>query len=276
MIQPSSAPGSKPSLTHSGTAEPRGDSFSGPNGSANGGRSGDLLRHLSPVVTAVLVDAEFFLRRAHRIFGSQAPQAAADKLHSLALAHLNDAKGRRTARLYRIFVYDAPPAAWKGHTPLGKKSIDITHSPTALWRREFHDALRGLRKVALRMGEVPTSQVRWQIKPDVLKELTNCKKQWAGLTDDDFRLELRQKGVDMRLGLDIASLAFKQQVNQIVLISGDADFVAAAKLARREGIDFILDPMWSTIRPDLYEHIDGLRTVCPKPQKRPDPAEGSA
>ena len=43
-----------------------------------------------------------------------------------------------------------------------------------------------------------------------------------------------------------------RQVNQIVLISGDADFVPAAKLARREGIDFILDPMWSTIRPDLY------------------------
>lgn len=276
MIQSSSALGSKPSLTHSGNAEPRGDSFSGPNGSANGERSSNLLRHLSPVVTAVLVDAEFFLRRAHRIFGPQTPQAAADKLHWLALAHLNDAKGRRSARLYRIFVYDAPPAAWKGHTPLGKKSIDITHSPTTLWRREFHNALRGLRKVALRMGEVPASQVRWQIKPDVLKELTNGKKQWADLTDDDFRLDLRQKGVDMRLGLDIASLAFKQQVNQIVLISGDADFVPAAKLARREGIDFILDPMWSTIRPDLYEHIDGLRTVCPKPQKKPDTTGGRA
>lgn len=276
MIQPSSALGSKPSLTHSGNAEPRGDSFSGSNGSQNGGRSGDLLRHLSPVVAAVLVDAGFFLTRAHRIFGSLPPKAAAEKLHSLALTHLNDAKGRRTARLYRIFVYDAPPAAWKGHTPLGKKSIDFTNSPTAQWRREFHDALRGLRKVALRMGEVPTSQVRWQLKHDVLKDLTNGKKQWADVTDDDFRLDLRQKGVDMRLGLDIASLSFKRQVNQIILISGDADFVPAAKLARREGIDFILDPMWSTIRPDLYEHIDGLRTVCPKPGKKPDAAEGSA
>ncbi|GHU09076.1 helicase [Betaproteobacteria bacterium] len=279
MIQPSSAPGSKPSLTHSGNAEPRGDSFSGSgsgNGLPNGGHSGELLRHLSPVVTAVLVDAGFFLTRARRIFGSQSPKTAAEKLHSLALAHLNDAKGRRTSRLYRIFVYDAPPATWKGHTPLGKKSIDFTSSPMAQWRREFHDALRGLRKVALRMGEVPTSQVRWQLKHDVLKDLTNGKKPWVDVTDDDFRLDLRQKGVDMRLGLDIASLAFKQQVNQIILISGDADFVPAAKLARREGIDFILDPMWSTIRPDLYEHIDGLRTVCPKPTKQPNAAEGSA
>ena len=64
----------------------------------------------------------------------------------------------------------------------------------------------------------------------------------------------------MKIGLDIASLAFKKQVDKIVLISGDSDFVPAAKLARREGIDFVLDPLFSPIKPDLFEHIDGLRT----------------
>ncbi|MDR2012483.1 MAG: NYN domain-containing protein [Rhodanobacter sp.] len=222
------------------------------------------------MVTAVLVDAEFFLKRSRYIFGPQPPDVAASKLHRLALEHLNDDKGRRVARLYRIFVYDAPPAAWKGHKPLSKEPMDIFFSPTAQWRREFHETLRGLRKVALRMGEVPTNQVRWQIRVPVLKDLMDGAKRWTELTDDDFRLDLRQKGVDMRLGLDIAALAFKQQVNQIVLISGDVDFVPAAKLARREGIDFILDPMWATIRSDLYEHVDGLRTVCPKPVARPE------
>jgi len=48
----------------------------------------------------------------------------------------------------------------------------------------------------------------------------------------------------MRIGLDIASLAYKRQVNQVVLISGDSDFVPAAKLARREGIDL------ATVSPD--------------------------
>lgn len=70
----------------------------------------------------------------------------------------------------------------------------------------------------------------------------------------------------MRIGIDISSLAFKQQVNQIILISGDSDFVPAAKQARREGIDFILDPMRSPIKPDLYEHIDGIRTQLPMPK----------
>ena len=41
----------------------------------------------------------------------------------------------------------------------------------------------------------------------------------------------------------------------------------AAKLARREGIDFILDPMWNAISPDLFEHIDGLKTYCKKMKK---------
>ena len=67
----------------------------------------------------------------------------------------------------------------------------------------------------------------------------------------------------MKIGLDIASLAYKKQVDKIVLISGDSDFVPAAKLARREGIDFVLDPLGSSIKPDLFEHIDGLRS-CDK------------
>ena len=65
----------------------------------------------------------------------------------------------------------------------------------------------------------------------------------------------------MRIGLDIASLAYKHLVDQIILIAGDSDFVPAAKLARREGIDFILDHMGQGVTPDLSEHIDDLRTL---------------
>jgi len=231
----------------------------------------DLLRNLSPVITAVLVDAAFFIKRARVIVGQQTSEECAKTLHKMALSHLTD--GNRQARLYRIFVYDAPPADWKGHSPLTKKAVNFADSPTAQWRHEFHHKLRGMRKVALRMGYVSTAHAQWQLNPGVLKDLTNGKRTWSDIKDEDFRLDVRQKGVDMRLGLDIATLAFKRQVNQIVLISGDADFVPAAKLARREGIDFILDPMWQTIHDDLHEHIDGLRTKLEKPMKRPE-AEG--
>lgn len=72
----------------------------------------------------------------------------------------------------------------------------------------------------------------------------------------------------MRIGLDISSMAFKKQVTRMILIAGDSDFVPAAKQARREGIDFILDPMGAQINSDLSEHIDGIQThwkmFCPK------------
>ena len=41
----------------------------------------------------------------------------------------------------------------------------------------------------------------------------------------------------------------------------------AAKLARREGIDFILDPMLANVEPQLFEHIDGLKNVQPPSDK---------
>lgn len=62
----------------------------------------------------------------------------------------------------------------------------------------------------------------------------------------------------MKIGIDIATLTQEKFADQIVLISEDADFVPASRLARTEGIDFILDPMWNNIDPSLMEHIDGL------------------
>ncbi len=39
----------------------------------------------------------------------------------------------------------------------------------------------------------------------------------------------------MKIGIDITWLSLKKLVNAIILISGDSDFVPAAKLARIEG-----------------------------------------
>ena len=91
-----------------------------------------------------------------------------------------------------------------------------------------------------------------------MKKLLKGQIDISALTDDDYKLSLTQKGVDMKMGLDIASLSYKRLVSQILLIAGDSDFVPAAKLARREGIDFVLDPMKNHIKPSLNEHVDGI------------------
>ena len=116
--------------------------------------------------------------------------------------------------------------------------------------------------MALRIGELKDNN-NWHIYPKRVKELQSGKIKVSDLTENDVYLEIRQKGIDMKIGIDIASLALKRFVDTIVLFSGDSDFVPAAKLARREGIDFILDPMNANIEPQLFEHIDGLKSVKP-------------
>jgi uncharacterized LabA/DUF88 family protein len=88
---------------------------------------------------------------------------------------------------------------------------------------------------------------------------------WRSLDGGSVSLGLRQKGVDMRIGIDISSLTLKKQVDTIILVAGDSDFVPAAKLARREGIEFILDPLWQQVNSDLFEHIDGLQSGLKRP-----------
>lgn len=131
------------------------------------------------------------------------------------------------------------------------------------WSIDFFNCLKKKRKFALRYGKLADAQAHYNLNEKTFKKLCNGRIKFNEIKEEDCILNIEQKGVDMRIGLDIASLAYKQQVNQIVLISGDSDFVPAAKLARREGIDFILDPLGSSIKPDLFEHIDGLKT-CDK------------
>jgi len=210
--------------------------------------------------TAILIDGGFFLRRYRYLRGNSPPQTVAHDLHWMCRQHLKQERSGRK-KLYRIFFYDCPPLSKKAHNPISGKAIDFSKTPTAQWRLAFHDELRKLRKMALRLGYLNERSGHWEVRPGKLKELLRKQITVSDLNENDVKYDVQQKGVDMRIGLDIASMVFKKQVDQIILVAGDSDFVPAAKLARREGIDFILDPMWAPIRRDLHEHIDGLRSV---------------
>lgn len=229
--------------------------------------------------TAILIDGGFFLRRFPACYPTRDKTDAkvvAKTAFELALAHLEEKSAHRSVRheLYRIFFYDCPPLAKKAHLPKTRKAIDFSRTPQAIFRLALQDELRKQRKVALRLGHL-LDRAEWQLREGRLKTLLDGSTEFQSLTDEDFEYRTLQKGVDMRIGLDIASLAYKRQVDQIVLVAGDSDFVPAAKLARREGIDFILDPLWSTIHAALHEHVDGVRSTCPHPaQSRERLAQG--
>lgn len=230
-----------------------------------------------PMPTAILIDGGFFVPRFRAIEPHNAfnPQRAADLAWRWAVAHLSEVgNGKHSKRreLYRIFFYDCPPLEKKLHNPVSGKSVDFSKSAEATFRHFLHEHLLSKRKLALRLGHL-SPDTPWTIKPEKISALLKRQIRLEDLAEEDVRPAFRQKGVDMRIGLDIASLSFKRQVDQIVLIAGDADFVPAAKLARREGIDFVLDPMWRTIPQGLNEHIDGLRSTCPRPTAKKPPSE---
>ena len=176
----------------------------------------------------------------------------------MCMTHVDDRE------LYRILVYDCAPLNKKTHHPLTGEAIDFSKLKGSVFRVELHNLLKRQRKVALRLGYLRGDS--WKIKPQATRKLLNRKIDIGELAAHDVEFDISQKGVDMKIGLDMASLALKKMVRQIILVSGDGDFVPAAKLARREGIDVVLDPIWSPhIGDALHEHIDGLKSTAPRP-----------
>ncbi|MCL2811116.1 MAG: NYN domain-containing protein [Clostridia bacterium] len=212
---------------------------------------------------AVLVDGAFYLKRARALFGDKSPKDRASELMQYCNRHINEKETGN--KLYRIFFYDCPPSAKNVYHPLSKKNVSLRKSSLFAWATEFQSELTTKRKLALRRGELLESSAGYILNPEIVKKLCDGSLRIEDLHENDFSLDIQQKGVDMRIGLDIASIAYKQQAKQIILIAGDSDFVPAAKHARREGIDFILDPMWNPIKPSLHEHIDGLTSCVSKP-----------
>ncbi|GAB2026698.1 NYN domain-containing protein [Lactovum odontotermitis] len=212
---------------------------------------------------AILVDGGFYRKVSNACKGHRNPEEKADELINYCLRHLKRKHDDGYDELYRIFYYDCPPIEKVVYHPLTKENMDFSKSDTKKWSEEFFDELAKRRKVALRFGELSDGSVNFNLNPGATRKLLSGKLRIENLNEHDFTLNVKQKGVDMKIGLDIASLAFKKQVDKIVLIAGDSDFVPAAKLARREGIDFVLDPLGNKIKSSLSLHIDGIQT-CDK------------
>lgn len=206
---------------------------------------------------------------AQKVKGCIAAEERANELENYCHRHLQNRKNQ-CDDLYRIFYYDCMPTGDNIYHPYFKRQINYSKTDLYKWMNIFIDELKKKRKFALRLGRLaPKHDKSWfTITSSTFKKLCNGQQKFDQLTDDDFSLSIEQKGVDIKIGVDIASLAYKKLVDRIILISGDSDFVPAAKLARREGIDFILDPLYNHIPADLSEHIDGLRT-CDS-QYKPD------
>lgn len=202
---------------------------------------------------AILIDAGFATREIKNQTGR--PVQAADfasLVESIRKnAYLTD------KNLYRVFYYDAPPADGKLNNPIDGSTFDLSASNVARNNKQMLEGLKSLPFFALRMGQTSTNGGSWKIKmQSSLNPVPGANS--ATLSPDDITPNITQKGVDMKIGLDMATLALKKQVGIIVLVTADSDFVPAVKLARTEGVQIFLAHMGHKIKPELKEHADVL------------------
>ncbi|WBF17857.1 NYN domain-containing protein [Halomonas elongata] len=223
--------------------------------------------------TAVLIDGGFFIQRVEhfvrKFFGDALilnSEHLSKLVHSATIKHISESTQKTPQReLYRTYFYDCPPFLEQKRYPLpepGNKTPgtkNFKKHPPYVLRQEFHEKLRSMRKVALRMGEL-SDGAGWQLNADVLQDLLKGRRRWEDLGNEDFHYQFSQKAVDLKLGMDITTIALGGHADVIVLVAGDSDFVPAAKLARTHGIDFVLDPMWQNCTAGLKEHVDNVRS----------------
>lgn len=82
------------------------------------------------------------------------------------------------------------------------------------------------------------------------------------LTDADFKPDFEQKGVDMRIGLDIAVYSENKAIERIILVSNDTDCAAALKHGRRAGLQVVIVELpGCRTAPELLAHSDFKRPV---------------
>ena len=201
---------------------------------------------------AILIDAGFIKRK----IGSQDSPLTAEKVIEFT-EKIKTRVELKDLILHRIYYYDAEPLTVRKPKPLtgGQDKWDIYDFSSTVICRTNLQLLEDLKKIpffAVRLGEVRFHG--WSVKQHRL----NPKNPDTSiqLDSNDLVPNVQQKGVDMRIGLDISSLTLKNQVDIIVLVTGDSDFIPVLKFARREGKQVLLITLGHSIRPEIYAHTD--------------------
>jgi len=151
--------------------------------------------------------------------------------------------------LLRIYYYDAPQ--YRGTVQLPVSGQPTTFQSNDAWLNE----LAKLDRFAVRRGTLGFRG--WTPKKIPIAG--------AALSDADFSPTFEQKGVDMRIGLDIANFANTMAVDRIILVSGDQDMIPAMKQARKSGLEVVsvqLAAPSKQLHDTLKAHSDLIRSVA--------------
>ena len=205
--------------------------------------------------TALLIDAGWFAKNLATKFTPKVDWPSAEQIRRNAIAAL-----AKDEEIFRIFYYDCEPSSDPITNPIDKVTKNYAAEPPHSTRMQVFRQLGQMDYVALRRGDLMFRD--WEVTEKYKKAL--LKGTVSPLTASDIRPDFRQKGVDMRIGIDVASLSLRRLVERIILFSADTDMIPAMKLARREGVQvFVVKLGSSGPNRALLENADGVRRVTP-------------
>ena len=167
----------------------------------------------------------------------------------------------KNEELLRVLYYDAP--LYRGDQQRPVTGTNVKFKANDEWLNDL--ASRNL--FAVRRGHLAFRG--WKLR--------SVPTSGKPLSDDDFAPNFEQKGVDMRIGLDIATLSQERRIDRIILVSADADMIPAMKHARKVGVQIVAiqlpGPNAQPLNRRFLAHVDIKRTVelpnANKPSRKP-------
>jgi uncharacterized LabA/DUF88 family protein len=132
--------------------------------------------------------------------------------------------------------------------------VPIVEPAAIQHQKQIMDLLKREEYFAVRTGEL--SFDGWVPLDNALQDVIATGRAF---TAADFKPMLRQKGVDLKIGVDTTIMAKDRLVERLVLVACDSDLVPAMKLARREGVQIVLVSLGAAVKKLLREHADIYR-----------------
>lgn len=202
---------------------------------------------------AILVDVGF----VKKAFSSGNPMRnfSPNSIYDFTRAFVKDQE-----ELVRIFFYHAEPFDGIVKLPVSDDEFDFKTTDEYSNKKDFLKKLSLKDYVAIRRGK--TVFTKWDLKDNVIDKFK--ENPTYTVTDDDYSPNIQQKGVDIKIGLDVAWISEHNEINKLMLITADSDFVPAMKFARREGVQIIVGqykPYSAFLSHDFREHTDVTRYV---------------
>lgn len=196
---------------------------------------------------AVLMDGGFVIKKLNT---ERRDFPSADAIEKLAQS-ICASCAASNSELLRAYFYHAPPSSAEIRNPLSGECINLRETSVHRLHESLLSSLELKSNFAVRLGETTVND--WRLGSKAMKSMVSKPRT---IEARDLVPNISQKGVDLRIGIDMARLSLKCLVDTVIVVTGDSDLIPAFKFVRREGLRVVLASLGHGVKRDLKAHAD--------------------